>query len=92
MPDRSIVYHVDRGDIFDVHEGWGTSSASAAASPIPLAYGTPDEVRACCKKVIDGVARDGGYIMDASAIMQNDTRAENLQAMTEATREYGVYR
>jgi hypothetical protein len=29
--------------------------------------------------------------MDASAIMQDDTKAENLRAMTEATREYGVY-
>ena len=71
---------------------WGTSSASAAAFPTTcLAFGTPEEVRACCKKVIDGVARDGGYIMDASAIMQDDTRAENLRAMTEVTREYGVY-
>ncbi|MBM4083023.1 MAG: hypothetical protein FJ278_25165, partial [Planctomycetes bacterium] len=56
-----------------------------------LSYGTPKQVRECCKKVIDGVARDGGYIMDASAIMQNDTKPENLKAMTEFTREYGVY-
>ena len=55
-----------------------------------LAFGKPDDVRAYCKKVIDGVARDGGYIMDASAIMQDDTKLENLRAMTEATREYGV--
>ena len=32
-----------------------------------LALGTPDDVRACCKKIIDGIARDGGYIMDAGA-------------------------
>jgi len=56
-----------------------------------LAFGTPDEVRECCKKVIDGVAAKGGYIMDASAIMQDDTKIENVQAMTEFTREYGVY-
>jgi hypothetical protein len=30
--------------------------------------------------------------MDASAIMQNDATLENLKAMTDATREYGVYR
>jgi len=48
-------------------------------------------VRDHCKKVIDGVAGDGGYIMDASAIMQNDTKTENLKAMTDFTREYGVY-
>ncbi|NLF09294.1 MAG: hypothetical protein GX594_15145, partial [Pirellulaceae bacterium] len=49
------------------------------------------DVRDCCKRVIDGVARDGGYIMDAGAIMQDDAKEENLRAMTEFTREYGVY-
>ena len=71
---------------------WARSSASAAASPTtcwPSARRTT--CAACCKKVIDGVARDGGYIMDASAIMQDDTKAENLRAMTDFTREYGVY-
>ena len=29
--------------------------------------------------------------MDASAIMQNDARVENIRAMTDFTREYGVY-
>ena len=48
-------------------------------------------MRAHCKKVIDEVAQDGGYVMDASAIMQDDTSVENLRAMTEAAREYGVY-
>ena len=56
-----------------------------------LAHGSPDEVREHCKKVIDGVARDGGYIMDASAIVQNDAKVENIRAMTDFTREYGVY-
>jgi len=37
------------------------------------------------------VAGDGGYIMDASAIMQDDTDIDNLKAMTDFTREYGVY-
>jgi hypothetical protein len=56
-----------------------------------LSFGTPEEVREHCRKVIRGVAGDGGYIIDASAIMQNDTKAENLRAMTEAAREYGAY-
>jgi len=41
--------------------------------------------------VIDGVAGNGGYIMDASAIVQNDAKVENIKAMTEFTRDYGVY-
>ena len=92
LPERSIVYHVDRGDIFEVHQAVGEKFCISGGVPNDLlAFGTPDDVRACCKKVIDGVARDGGYIMDASAIMQDDTKAENLRAMTEFTREYGVY-
>jgi hypothetical protein len=37
------------------------------------------------------VAKDGGYIMDSSAIMQNDTSPENMRALIEATREFGDY-
>lgn len=92
LPEGSIVYHVDRGDIFEVHRMLGEKFCLSGGIPNDLlALGKPEDVRQCCKKVIDGVARDGGYIMDASAIMQDDTKTENLRAMTEATREYGVY-
>ena len=56
-----------------------------------LGFRTPDEVRSCCKKVIEGVGRDGGYVLDASAIIQNDAKVENFRAMTDAALEYGVY-
>ena len=92
LPERSIVFHVDRGDVFEAHKKLGEKFCISGGVPNDLlAYGTPDEVRACCKKVIDGVAGNGGYIMDAAAIMQDDTKAENLKAMTDFTREYGVY-
>jgi len=92
LPDRSIVYHVDQADIFEVHKAIGHKFCISGGIPnFLLSYGTPDQVRDYCRKVIDGVARDGGYIMDASAIMQNDTSVENIKAMTEFTCEYGVY-
>jgi hypothetical protein len=92
LPERSIVYHVDKGDIFEVAKMLGEKFCISGGIPNDLlAFGSPDDVRGFCKKVIDGVARDGGYIMDASAIMQDDTKAENLRAMTDFTREYGVY-
>jgi hypothetical protein len=92
LPDISIVYHVDQGDIFKVHKKLGGKFCISGGIPnFILGYRPPEEVKAYCKKVIDGVAKDGGYIMDASAIMQNDTRVENMKALTEFTREYGVY-
>jgi len=92
LPEGSIVYHVDQADIFEVHRVLGHKFCISGGIPnYLLSFGTPQEVRDYCKKVIDGVARDGGYIMDASAIIQDDAKAENIKAMTEFTREYGAY-
>jgi uroporphyrinogen-III decarboxylase len=92
LPEQSIIYHVDQGDIFKAHEVLGEKFCLSGGVPnVMLAYSSPDEVRRHCKKIIDGVAGDGRYIMDASAIVQNEGRVENLRAMTDATREYGVY-
>ncbi|MCG8508734.1 MAG: hypothetical protein MI741_05845, partial [Rhodospirillales bacterium] len=93
LPASSIVYQVDRDDIEDVHKRIGHKFCVCGGVPnTMLAYGTPDEVRAQCKKVIEAVAGDGGFIMDAAAIVQNDAKEENIAAMIEATREFGVYR
>ncbi|HOT50590.1 MAG TPA: uroporphyrinogen decarboxylase family protein [Candidatus Hydrogenedentes bacterium] len=92
LPEGSIIYHVDRGDIFETHRKIGHKFCLSGGIPnYLLGVGTPDEVRGYCKKVIDGVARDGGYVMDASAIIQDDAQIENVRAMTDFTREYGVY-
>jgi hypothetical protein len=33
---------------------------------IMLLSGTPDDVRAYCKKMIDTIGKDGGFIMDSA--------------------------
>lgn len=92
LPEQSIIYHVDQGDIFKAHRVLGQRFCLSGGIPnVLLAYGKPDEVREHCKKVIDGVARDGGYIADAGAIVQDEARIENVRAMTNFIREYGVY-
>ena len=91
LPEKSIIYHVDQENIFEAHKMLGEKFCISGGIPNDLlAYGTPAEVRDYCRKVIDIVARDGGYIMDASAIM-SDAKVENIKAMTEFTMEYGVY-
>jgi len=92
LPDRSIVFHCDRDDIFEVHRRLHDKFAISGGVPNTLlSFGKPEEVRDLCRRILGEVARDGGYIMDAGAIMQDDARVENLRAMTEATREFGVY-
>ncbi len=92
LPERSIIYHVDQGDVFLAHEKLGHKFCISGGIPnFLLGYRPPNEVRDYVKKVIDGVAGDGGYIVDASAIMQNDSKPENVRAMCDAAREFGVY-
>ncbi len=92
LPDQSIIYHIDQADPFEVHRMLGDKFCLSGGLPnVLLSFGTPDEVRDYCKKLIDGIGRDGGYIMDSSAIVQNDGKVENIRAMTDFTREYGVY-
>ena len=93
LPEHSIVYHIDRGDPIKTRDILGKKFClSGGLSNVTLAFSTPDEVKAACRYLIETLGADGGYIMDASAIMQNDTALPNLKAMTDATREYGVYR
>jgi len=92
LPDRSIVYHVDQADIFEVHRKLGHKFCLSGGIPnFLLGYGTPEQVRQHVKQVIEGVGADGGYILDASAIVQNPAKVECMRAMTDAGREFGVY-
>lgn len=92
LPDQSIVFHCDQDDIFHVHRTLHDKFALSGGIPnVLLSFGKPDEVRDFCRKVLAEVAGAGGYIMDAGAIMQNDTSVENLRALTDTTREYGAY-
>jgi len=92
LPEKSIIFHCDKDDIFEVHKKIGHKFAISGGIPNDvLAFGTQKEVREICKKIILEVAKEGGYIMDAQAIMQNDVKPENIKAMTDACHEYGVY-
>lgn len=92
LPERSIVFHVDRTDPEQAQRYLGEKFCISGGVPNDLlAFGKPDDIDACVKRLIDLFGRNGGYVMDAAAIMQDDTRSENLRAMTEATRKYGAY-
>ncbi len=56
-----------------------------------LSHGNASEVRSYCKKIIDTIARDGGYIMDASALIMDDAKIENVKEMIDFTLNYGGY-
>jgi hypothetical protein len=93
LPAGSIVYHLDRTDPLEAHRVMGKKFCLTGGVPNALlTFGSVDEVKQHCRWLIETIGADGGYIMDASAIMQNDATLQTLKAMTDATLEYGVYR
>jgi hypothetical protein len=92
LPDRSIVFHCDKDDIFHVHQKLHDKFAISGGIPnVMLSFGKPNEVRDFTMRVIKEVAQNGGYIMDAGAIMQDDTSVQNLEMMTQVCRDHGGY-
>jgi uroporphyrinogen-III decarboxylase len=56
-----------------------------------IVTGSPKEVKERCRKLIEDCGKGGGYILGAGCIADNP-KLDNLRAMMEAVREYGVYR
>lgn len=53
--------------------------------------GTPDDVRRAARQAIDAAAEGGGFILSTGDQCGRDTPDENLFALVETAREYGVY-
>ena len=92
LPEKSIIFHIDKTDLLEAHRILGKKFCISGGLPNELlSYGTPEEVKVKCRQIIDEVAGEGGYIMDASALIMNDASIENVHAAIECTKEYGVY-
>ncbi|MBI4417578.1 MAG: uroporphyrinogen decarboxylase family protein [Ignavibacteriales bacterium] len=56
-----------------------------------MAFGTPEMVVTECRKRIDIVKPDGGFILSSGCALSPNTPAENIRAMVDAAKEFGVY-
>jgi len=91
IPIASTVWQFDYTDMARAKEVLGKIACIAGNVPISLlGTGTPDEVKDYCKKLIDTAGKDGGFIMCSGAVI-DEAKAENVRAMIEFTKEYGVY-
>lgn len=91
IPAGKAMYRFEATDMRKAKDILGETVCLRGNVPISvLATGTPDDVRVCCKNLIEYAGRDGGFIMDSSANV-TDAKPENLRAMFDATREYGEY-
>jgi len=57
-----------------------------------LPYGSPEEVKAEVRRVIDTLGSGGGYMLAAVHTIMNEVPPENILAMVDAAKEYGGYK
>jgi len=91
LPRGKVIWWFDLTDMDKAKQVLGNSVCIGGNMPITLLnVGTPAEVRDHAKKLIDTVGKDGGYIMINGAVI-DEAKPENVKAMIDFTKEYGVY-
>lgn len=91
IPRAKAVYCFEQTDMCRAKEVLGGQVCLKGNVPLSLLMtGSPEDIKAYCKKLIDVVGKGGGFIMDASTTI-DDAKPENVKAMFDFTREYGVY-
>jgi len=90
IPKGKAMYHIET-DLFKAKEVLGDTVCLVGGPPGALMnLGTTDEVKDYCKKCIDVVGKDGGFIMGVEVPLIT-AKPENVRALVEVTKEYGVY-
>jgi len=91
LPKGKVFSHFDTTDIFRAKEVLNGHHSIGGNFPCSLLQsGTPDDVKALAKKMIDVVAKDGGFIMSTRSPV-DDADPVNLKTLIDFTKEYGVY-
>jgi len=92
LPKGKVIWWLDRTDMVKAKEILGdVACIGGNIPPDLLAVGTPQQVKDYAKKLIDTVGKGGGYIMGNGTVIDN-AKPENVKAMVEFTKEYGVYK
>jgi uroporphyrinogen-III decarboxylase len=91
MPKGKTICHFGLTDICQAKEVLGDVACIRGGIPnLLLCTGTTKEVKDYCKRLIDVAGEGGGFIMDTGAII-DEAKPENMKAMIDFTKEYGVY-
>ncbi len=90
LPEKMVVAEFDSlTDIFEakkILKGHMCIAGDVSASLTSL--GTPEQVEDYCKKLIDVVGEDGGFILSTGCTCPADCKFENLKAMVDTVKNY----
>jgi hypothetical protein len=91
LPKGATAWWFDQTDIARAKKELGDRVCIMGNVPTSLMMtGTSQEVKEHCRKLIEACGEGGGYILSGGAQIDKGP-AENMHAMMDAAREYGVY-
>ena len=92
LPKASCLWVFDRTDMANAKKLLGKRLCIGGNVPSGLILtGTPEQVKAYCKNLIDVAGKGGGYIMAFGTAM-DEGKPDTVHAMVDFTKEYGVYK
>jgi uroporphyrinogen-III decarboxylase len=92
MPRSGVLWWFEHMDMAKAKRVLGGVSCIAGNIPVTtLCTGTPKDVREHCRRLIEDCAPGGGYILTGGATMDRGN-PDNLRAVMEAAKEFGVYK
>jgi len=93
IPKGKAIYWFERTDMDRAKEVLNGQVCIMGLMPSSLlCTGNPQEVRDYTKRLIDVVAKGGGYILNGDVGIPDEAKPENVRAMFDFAREYGVYK
>lgn len=91
LPPKKIILELDGfSDIFQAKALLGDRMCLMGDVPAYLtAFGTKDQVMAYCRRLLQEVGADGGFILSSGCSLPANAKPENVQALAEAVQEWG---
>ncbi len=91
LPAGQTLWMFDQTDLVKAKDIIGDNISIMGNLPASLLkVGSTQEVKDYCKKMIDTVGKNGGYIVGNGSFI-DEANPENVKAMIDFTKEYGVY-
>ncbi|GAB4354448.1 MAG: hypothetical protein Kow0099_38590 [Candidatus Abyssubacteria bacterium] len=92
LPPGSAVVELDISDMLLAKRVLQkTLCIKGNVDPVLLAFGSEQEVETACKRLIDGCAHGGGFILSSGCEAPPNSKPENIRAMLRCAVEYGAY-
>lgn len=94
LPAKRCILATDQEtDLFEAKKVLGDHMCLMGnVHPHTLALGSVDDVVAECRKLIDVVGAGGGFILSSGCEVPFNAKPENVQAMIDTAKTYGIYR